>query len=112
MKKILSEEFQNELVENLIEAGISECEAKSICNKRYKEELKKGALEILNKMINFIKEDKIKEAKDMLAFSPAGDGYGFDNYLIDFSSLFPEHDERFSSIDISDVLRKLKDNEE
>lgn len=29
MKKILSEEFQNELVENLIEAGISEYEAKS-----------------------------------------------------------------------------------
>lgn len=112
MKKILSEEFQNELVENLIEAGISEYEAKSLCNKRYKEELKKGTLEILNKIINFIKEDKIKEAEGMLAFSPAGDGYGFDNYFIDFSSLFPEHDERFSSIDISDVLRKLKDNEE
>lgn len=112
MKKILSEEFQNELVENLIEAGISEYEAKSLCNKRYKEELKKGALEILNKMIDFIKEDKIKEAGDMLAFSPAGDDYGCNNYFIDFSSLFPDNDESFPSIDISDILCKLKDNEE
>lgn len=112
MNKILSKEFQNELIETLIVAGIPLKEAESLCDKRYKEELKKGALEILNKMINFIKEDKIKEAEDMLKFSPAGDGYGCNNYFINFSSLFPDNNDDFPGIDISDILCNLKDNEE
>lgn len=84
---ILNYVFRQELISTLLEAGFKAKKAEKIVSERYRTAVKKGAIEILEKVTALLKEDRFKEIDGMLSFSPAGDGYGCDNAYIDFSSL-------------------------
>lgn len=79
--------FRQELIAALIEGGFKEKKAIKIVSERHRAAVKEGAIEILEKLTALLKEDRFDEIAGMLAFSPAGDGYGCDNNYIDFSSL-------------------------
>ena len=56
----------------------------NLAQKQYEFLLAHGT-EILNKIFTDIKLGKYAEIKKMLAYSPSGDGYGEDNYYINFA---------------------------
>lgn len=63
---------------------------------------------VLKKITDIIQNDgDLEEIDKMITKSPAGDGYGCDNYFIDFG--FDSEIERFQSMDISDVCHWLKE---
>lgn len=47
--------------------------------------LKEHSVETLNKIIECIQNDDFESIEKMLVYSPAGDGYGEDNYYINFA---------------------------
>lgn len=51
---------------------------------RQYEALKEDTCEKLNRIIKLIKNDEIEEITNLIAFSPAGDGWGSDNHYIEF----------------------------
>lgn len=64
--------------------------------------LKEHSIETLNKIIEYIQNDDFKSVEKMLIYSPAGDGYGEDNYYINFA--YKEGME----MDINDLIGTLK----
>ena len=56
----------------------------NLAQKQYEFLLAHG-IEILETVITNIKLGKYNEVRDMLAYSPSGDGYGEDDYYINFA---------------------------
>lgn len=104
MGNILDISFRNELENILLDCGYKKGEAHKIVMCRYKKEVKDEALTILETVISLLKEDRYKEILNMIAFSPSGDGYGCDNYYIDFSKLGKDIE------DIGDVIQVLNND--
>lgn len=63
--------------------------------------LKEYGINILEKVIELLKGENYEEIKEMLAFSAEGDGYGQENYYINFS--FNEY-----SLDIMGYVEELE----
>ncbi len=62
--------------------------------------LKKHVLKILDEVKQHISNENYEKVGDYLSFSPSGDGYGCDNYYIDFG--WGEEE-----LDIQEVCSKL-----
>lgn len=62
--------------------------------------LKAYVVEELKKFTQLISNEKYNEAKSCLNFSPAGDGYGSENYYLSFDEVGCD--------DLSNVLSRLK----
>lgn len=71
---------------------------------KQKKELKRLAIERLEKVKQLIQNEELKELKEMIVFSPAGDGYGCDNYFIDFGNEGDGGD-----VDINDVIELIEE---
>lgn len=73
---------------------------KTLSNAQY-EALKKHTIERLNKVINLLNEDKLQKIAYLLKFSDSGDGWGSENYFIDFSYNDNE------CMDLGEILLKM-----
>lgn len=73
---------------------------KTLSNAQY-EALKKHTIERLNEVINLLNEDKLQEIAYLLKFSRDGDGWGSENYFIDFSYNDTE------CMDLGEILLKM-----
>ena len=91
--------FDNEVIEYLKESGVSQ---KEIYKIQY-DKLKEGAIKRLTDVVSLIEDEEFIDLKRMLSESPSGDGYGCDNYFIDFINISSS-----SSMDIMDVLSYLE----
>jgi hypothetical protein len=91
--------FDNEVIEYLKESGVSQ---KEIYKIQY-DKLKEGAIKRLTDVVSLIEDEEFIDLKRMLSESPSGDGYGCDNYFIDFINISSS-----SSMDIMDVLMYLE----
>lgn len=87
MKKILNKDFREETLEYLLEAGVPETDAKELIKGKYKETLREVVVQHLIDIANTISTKQYDVVKEFISFSPAGDGYGCDNYFIDFSKV-------------------------
>jgi len=99
----ISEEFYNgvKLLEDL---GLKNNATIQALAEKQKKELKRLAIERLEKVKQLIQNEELKELKEMIRFSPAGDGYGCDNYFIDFGSEGDRGD-----VDINDVIELMEE---
>jgi hypothetical protein len=69
---------------------------------KQRELLKKGAIARLNKVISLLQAGKYDElVENYLFYSPSGDGYGKNNYCIEFGG--PD-----DGTDIHDIISRLK----
>lgn len=64
-------------------------------------------LDKLATMAELVHNNRISEAREMLVFSPAGDGYGNDNYYLDLDYT-GNHDEGFDISDALDIIMYLE----
>lgn len=110
MEPILSKKFRNETLEMLITAKVKNPEI--IINNKYKETIKTETIKHLKHIIKLIENNEYDEVMNLLSHSPAGDGYGSDNYYIDFSFLDPDTEKNYLSDiqDLNDVINILKIN--
>ena len=63
--------------------------------------LTEHTINILQTIITHLRNKNYSEIEEMLFLSPAGDGYGTDNYVVDFS--YNEKSEK----DLHDILTEL-----
>ena len=82
MEKIFDKDFRDALEKGLIEAGINESEANKIIKENYQRQLKEVAIKRLEDIIECLRWDNYNSIP--IQESPSGDGYGQDNYYIDF----------------------------
>lgn len=68
--------------------------------------LKKHTLGVLNNVYNLITDEKFEDVRKLLEYSPSGDGYGYDNYYINFG--YVKSDQHSDTRDISDMLDELQ----
>lgn len=93
--------------------ALSEIMSINVDNLREKQyqALKKHVVEVLKKITDIIQNDgDLNKVVEMLAYSPAGDGYGCDNDYINFG--IQSENENLKYMDIGDVchlLHNLKD---
>jgi hypothetical protein len=87
IEKILDVDFRLQLFEMLQEAGVEGTEANSIILNKYKETLKKVAINRLKEVCDCIQKENFSRLNELLANSPAGDGYGCDNTYIRFDDI-------------------------
>ena len=87
IEKILDTDFRYQLFEMLQEAGIKGTEANSIVLNKYKETLKKVTINRLEEVCDCIRKEDFGRLNELLANSPAGDGYGRDNTYIRFDDI-------------------------
>ena len=87
IEKILDVDFRLQLFEMLQEAGVEGAEANSIILNKYKETLKKVAINRLKEVCDCIQKENFGRLNELLANSPAGDGYGCDNTYIRFDDI-------------------------
>lgn len=102
MEKIFDKDFRDALEKGLIEAGIEKSEANRIIKENYQRQLKKVAIKRLEDIIECLRWDNYNSIP--IQESPSGDGYGQDNYYIDFSDIT-------DCEDIGDIINKLNDND-
>lgn len=102
-KMKIHEDYYNgiELLESL---GLKNNATIQALAEKQKKELKRLAIERLEKVKQLIQNEELKELKEMISFSPAGDGYGCDNYFIDFGI---EGDG--GAVDINDVIELIEE---
>lgn len=108
-KDILNKHFRRDFIEILLDAGFNDEEANKLVSSKYKEKLKEEVVKRLKEVTSLIEKEEYDKVKECLAFSPSGDGYGLENYYIDFSYLFPaddEHGNRYIN-DLNDVINEL-----
>lgn len=65
--------------------------------------VKTDAISILRAMAAHLQKDDLQKAKEMIEFSPSGDGYGSDNSFISFSEIM----DCFDGADIGDIISKM-----
>lgn len=102
IEKIFDKDFRDALENGLIEAGIEKSEANRIIKENYQRQLKKVAIKRLEDIIECLRWDNYNSIP--IQESPSGDGYGQDNYYIDFSDIT-------DCEDIGDIINKLNDND-
>lgn len=68
----------------------------NLSNKQY-DALKRHTIQKLEEVIGYLKLDDLQGVYNMLQFSPDGDGWGSENYFIDFSY-------KEDSMDLNDIL--------
>lgn len=68
-------------------------------------ELKNHTIGILEQVKKQLYDDDFEQVKNNLVYSPAGDGYGSDNYFIDFS-YSPQKGTNYS-LDLMDIIDQL-----
>lgn len=91
--------FEKEVQEYLRASGVSEKEI----NKIKFTKLKEFAVKRLQNIANLIENDKFEEISQFTAYSPSGDGMGWDNNYIDFSEIGG-----YSSLDILELTSELE----
>lgn len=96
MKTILDDECRGMLLRELKELGFKN--ANTIVEEKYKSAVYEEALKIMKNFVEHFEQKRYKEAYDMLEFSPAGDGWGTDNYYLSFKNLGKNFE------DINDVI--------
>lgn len=82
---------------------IMDISVENLKEKQY-EFLKGHTLNILEGIIDDLKNDKFDDIKKKMKFSPAGDGYGSDNFYINFSY----NETSMDLLDIIDAMEELK----
>ena len=82
---------------------IMDINIENLKEKQY-EFLKEHTLNILEGIIDDLKNDKFDNIRKKMVFSAAGDGYGDNNYYIDFSY----NETSMDLFDIVDIMEKLK----
>ena len=82
---------------------IMDINIENLKEKQY-EFLKGHTLNILEGIIDDLKKDKFDDIKKKMKFSPAGDGYGSDNFYINFSY----NETSMDLLDIIDEMEELK----
>lgn len=80
---------------------IMDINIENLKEKQY-EFLKGHTLNILEGIIDDLKNDKFDDIKKKMKFSPVGDGYGSDNFYINFS-----YNETF--MDLFDIVNKIEE---
>lgn len=80
---------------------IMDINIENLKEKQY-EFLKEHTLNILEGIIDNLKNDKFNDIRKKMEFSPTGDGYGSDNYYINFS-----YNE--TSMDLFDIINKMEE---
>lgn len=80
---------------------IMDINIENLKEKQY-EFLKEHTLNILEGIIDDLNNDKFDDIKKKMKFSPAGDGYGDNNYYINFS-----YNE--TSMDLFDIVNKMEE---
>lgn len=97
--------FDKDVIKYLEQVGVSAAEIKRIQAK----ELKAAVLHRLKLLVKAIEKDNYVEIREMsfIGSSPAGDGMGCDNALLDFSDLLDEAPGG-CALDIMDVVRRLQ----
>lgn len=66
------------------EINIMDIDVNNLRQKQY-QYLKKHTLDVLNGIIENLKNDQLQAIQYKLKYSPAGDAYGCDNYYINFA---------------------------
>ena len=79
---------------------------KNLSNKQY-DALKEHTIKILEEVISYLKLDDLQGVYDLLEFSPDGDGWGAENYFINFTY----NSEPMDLNDIIDLMSRLKNIE-
>ena len=82
---------------------IMDINIENLKEKQY-EFLKEHTLNILEVIIDDLKNNKFDDIKNKMKFSPAGDGYGSDNFYINFSY----NETSMDLLDIIDEMEELK----
>lgn len=99
MKTILDDECRKMLLKELKELGFKN--ANTIVEEKYKNAIYEEALKIMKNFVECFEQKRYEKMQDMLAFSPAGDGWGADNYYLSFQNLGKNFE------DINDVITFL-----
>jgi len=68
--------------------------------------LKDYVLDIIEKVQTLIVEEKYDKVKELLVYSPAGDGYGSDNHFLNFD--YSGHQDGMDIDEVLDMLINLK----
>jgi hypothetical protein len=95
--------FDEEVISYLKSTGVSEKEINKIKFKKTKE----LSLDRLRLICELIEKEEFEEIKKYLSYSPSGDGYGCENYFIDFNFITGGR-ESVDTNDLSMLLRELK----
>jgi hypothetical protein len=82
-----------------MEDNIMDLDVTNLANKQY-EYLKKHSIKILETIIDNLNNDKLQDIYDMLIFSSSGDGWGSENYYINFSY-------NNEPMDIEEIIHKM-----
>lgn len=70
--------------------------------------LKSHTINILENVIDMIKDERYEELENMLVYSPSGDGYGCDNHFINFSYTNDDTEDLESRLcDLMTLKRKM-----
>lgn len=94
--------FDKEVESYLMESGVCKLEIAKI---KYNK-LKYKSIEILENVIDLIKNDDLTKISKYVAYSPAGDGYGCENNYIDFGHIIGN--EGLDIIDLVSILEDLR----
>lgn len=73
-----------------------------------KEQLRRHAVKTLRKVANYLENGEYDKIKDIVAYSPAGDGYGCENYYINLS----DTDEPMDIMEVIWELQREDDDKE
>lgn len=95
----------NETDDKLALSEIMSINVDNLREKQY-QALKKHVVNILKKITDIVQNDgDLNKVTEMLAYSPAGDGYGLDNDYINFG--FNSENEKLKYMDIGEVCHLL-----
>lgn len=94
--------FDKKIQEYLKSAGVSEAEILKI---QY-DKIKEHVLHVLATVASLIEKESFDKIDKVVAYSPAGDEMGCDNYFIDFGEVLG--DDSFDIIEVKDLLKRLK----
>lgn len=103
MKKIFDVEFREELINGMIEAGISEKTAVDMVSQKYKTAIKEAIIDHFDNIVNLLEKDEYDKILTMISDRPYGNGWGKDNRYISFRDVCNLEDIG----DVIDVLKKL-----
>jgi hypothetical protein len=88
------------LIDSLKELGFENADA--IVQEKYNSAIKEQAIKIMEKFLEHFKKGEYQKALDMMAFSPAGDGWGSENYYLNMREI--------GFIDVESVISRLSNN--
>lgn len=80
--------FDKDVQKYLKESGVSDLEIERI---KYAT-LRKESISILKEVSALIEEEKYNQIENYVKYSPSGDGFGCENYYIDFGSIIGSYD--------------------